>query len=333
MLALFWQDVVDHIEQWADLDLQPIFFADFAAQGVGQPLAKLDGPAWKFPQATLVLCQRAALRQEQLPALIGNDCPNTHPDVINPSFQSANPLEIWKYTLIMPDDTMRKASPKRYPIPAGEARAEITVINSRFIASLAPAFSVEEARAFINRIKAEFADASHNVPAFLIGYGPSLTAHCTDDGEPSGTAGRPALAVLQGSGLGDVVVVVTRYFGGTKLGTGGLVHAYSEAVKAVLVNLPRAEKIPTYTVMLACEYALFERIRLLIQSHRGEILDEDFGADVTVTARFAVWHLEPFQSALRELSRGALQAEIIETNPETIMPLGSFLNEAAGPDG
>ena len=213
---------------------------------------------------------------------------------------------------------------KRYPIPAQEARAEITVINSRFIASAAPAFSVEEAREFIARIRAEFPDASHNVPAFLIGYGASVTAHCTDDGEPAGTAGRPALAVLQGSGLGDVVVVVTRYFGGTKLGTGGLVHAYGEAVKALLAVLPRAEKIPTHTVMLACDYSYFERVRLLVQEHHGQILDEEFGADVTLTARFAVWSVEPFQNALRELSRGTLQAEIIETNPETIMPTGSF---------
>jgi uncharacterized YigZ family protein len=213
---------------------------------------------------------------------------------------------------------------KRYPIPAREARAEIMVINSRFIASAAPAFSVEQARAFIARIRAEFPDASHHVPAFLIGHGASVTAHCTDDGEPSGTAGRPALAVLQGSGLGDVVVVVTRYFGGTKLGTGGLVHAYGEAVKAVLAVLPRAEKVPTHTVMLACEYSYFERIRLLVQAHHGQVLDEDFGADVTITARFAAWHLEPFQAALRELTRGGLQAEIIESNPETIMPLDSF---------
>jgi uncharacterized YigZ family protein len=198
------------------------------------------------------------------------------------------------------------------------------VINSRFIASAAPAFSVEQARAFIARIRAEFPDASHHVPAFLIGHGASVTAHCTDDGEPSGTAGRPALAVLQGSGLGDVVVVVTRYFGGTKLGTGGLVHAYGEAVKAVLAVLPRAEKVPTHTVMLACEYSYFERIRLLVQAHHGQVLDEDFGADVTITARFAAWHLEPFQAALRELTRGGLQAEIIESNPETIMPLDSF---------
>ncbi len=210
---------------------------------------------------------------------------------------------------------------RRYPIPAGETRAEIQVKNSRFIATAAPVFSVEEARDFIARVKAEFADASHNVPAFLVGFGPAVTAHCSDDGEPSGTAGRPALAVLQGSGLGDVAVVVTRYFGGTKLGTGGLVRAYSDAMKAVLDILPRAEKVPTHTIMVAVPYSFFERLRLLMDAHGGEILDEDFAADVTVTGRFITDRFPAFQSALAEQSNGTLAAEIIETNEETIMPL------------
>jgi putative IMPACT (imprinted ancient) family translation regulator len=86
-------------------------------------------------------------------------------------------------------------------IPAQETRIEIKVLNSRFIATAAPVFSVDEAKGFIARVKSEFADASHNVPAYLIGHGATIVAHCHDDGEPSGTAGRPALAVLQGSGL------------------------------------------------------------------------------------------------------------------------------------
>ena len=216
---------------------------------------------------------------------------------------------------------------RRYPIPAEETREEIRVSNSRFIVTAAPAFSVDEAKAFIKKVQAEFSDASHNVPAFLIGYGPSVTAHCNDDGEPSGTAGRPMLAVLQGSGLGDIVVVVTRYFGGTKLGTGGLVRAYGDAVKAVLENLPLAEKVPTHTVMMAVPYNLFEQVKLLIGAHNGRVLDEEFAADVTITAQFAVEQFDDFQNALRELSHGRLEAEIIETNPETIMPLGSFARE------
>ena len=214
--------------------------------------------------------------------------------------------------------------PSRYPIPAQETRVEIRVSNSRFIATVAPVFSVEEARAFISKVKEEFSDASHNVPAFLVGYGPSVTAHCSDDGEPSGTAGRPALAVLQGSGLGDIAVVITRYFGGTKLGTGGLVRAYGDAVKEVLETLPLAEKVPTHTVLMAVPYNFFEQVKLLIEVHNGRVLDEEFAADVTITAQFTVEQFDPFQDALRELSHGRLEAEIVETNPETIMPLGSF---------
>jgi len=214
----------------------------------------------------------------------------------------------------------------RYLIPARETRAEIVVVNSRFIATAAPVFSVDEAKAFVARIRAEFADASHNVPAFVVGHGSSVIAHCSDDGEPSGTAGRPALAVLQGSGLGDAAVVVTRYFGGTKLGTGGLVRAYSEAVREVLRALPLAERVPTHTVMIVVPYNLFEPARLLVAEHRGKILDEDFAGDVTLTVRFAVEHFPVFQAALQELSAGRVAAEIVETDEATIMPMEGSLS-------
>lgn len=210
---------------------------------------------------------------------------------------------------------------KRYPVPAEEVRREMMVSNSRFIATLRPVFSVDEAKAFVARVREEYADASHNVPVYLVGYGSSVTAHCSDAGEPSGTAGQPALAVLRGSGLGDVAVVVTRYFGGTKLGTGGLVRAYSEAVRMVIEAVPRAEKVLTHTVMLALPYRLLERARLLVASNRGQVLDEDFGIDVTLTARFPVEQLDTFQEALSELSNGAVQGEIVETT-EILMPFG-----------
>lgn len=213
---------------------------------------------------------------------------------------------------------------KRYPIPAKETRVEIKVRNSRFIATAAPVFSVDEAKAFVARVKAEFADASHNVPAYQVGFGAAVTAHCSDDGEPAGTAGRPALAVVQGSGLGDIAVVVTRYFGGTKLGTGGLVRAYGDAVKAVLDVLPRAEKVPTHTVLLTIPYSYVERIRLLVAEHNGRLLEEAFATDVDVLTQFTTSRFPAFQAALTELSHGSLTAEILETNEETIMPLGSF---------
>ena len=207
-----------------------------------------------------------------------------------------------------------------YPIPARRVHNETIVVNSRFIATLAPVFSVAEAKAFVAEVRAEFSDASHNVPAFVVGYGSSVTAHCSDDGEPSGTAGRPALAVLQGSGLGDAAVVVTRYFGGTKLGTGGLVRAYGDAVRQVLAVVPLAKRVPVHTVMIGLPYNLFEQTSLLIEAHAGQLLDKDFAAEVTLTARFPVSALDAFQSALRELSHGAREAVIVETG-EVLMPI------------
>src|SRR4030095_2751575 len=132
---------------------------------------------------------------------------------------------------------------KTYLIPLNESRREHVAVNSRFIATLTPAFSVEGARAFIARIKKEFADATHNVPAYIIGGRNTRTEFCSDDGEPSGTSGKPALTVLRGSGLGDVAVVVTRYFGGTLLGTGGLVTAYTESTQMVVNAVVRGRRV------------------------------------------------------------------------------------------
>jgi uncharacterized YigZ family protein len=206
-------------------------------------------------------------------------------------------------------------------IPAREAQASIRVANSRFIATAAPAFSVDEARAFIDRINREFDDATHNVPAFIIGHGATVTTHCSDDGEPSGTAGPPTLAVLQGSGLGDVALVVTRYFGGTKLGTGGLVKAYSGATREVLSVLPRAVKLSTHTIQVKVHYRHYEQLLRLIADHHGETLEEVFAADVTVTARLPQRALQGFRDALQELSRGQAKADILESSDATILPL------------
>ena len=202
---------------------------------------------------------------------------------------------------------------KNYPIPLHEIRREHTVVNSKFIATLAPVLNADQAHGFIARIKKEFADASHNVPAYIIGGGNTVTEYFSDDGEPSGTAGKPALIVLRGSGLGDVAVVITRYFGGTLLGTGGLVKAYTESTQMVVNAVGRGRRVAVHVALLAIPYSLLERVRLMVRRNQGEVLGEDFAADITMTLQFPVEPFEGFQNELRELSAGKIQAEIIES--------------------
>jgi uncharacterized YigZ family protein len=202
---------------------------------------------------------------------------------------------------------------KPYSVPLNEIRREHVVVNSRFIATLAPVFSIDEARSFKTRVKKEFADATHNVPVYIIGGGNTVTEYFSDDGEPAGTAGKPALAVLRGSGLGDAALVITRYFGGTLLGTGGLVKAYTESAQMVVNAVGRGQRVPVHVVLLAIPYNLLERVRLLATHQRGEVLGEDYAADITMTMHFPVDEFDAFQVGLRELSAGKLQAEVIET--------------------
>jgi uncharacterized YigZ family protein len=207
-----------------------------------------------------------------------------------------------------------------YTIPLNEIRREHVVFNSRFIATLAPALTMEDARAFILHIKKEFADASHNFPAYIIGGGKTVIEFCSDDGEPSGTSGKPALAVLRGSGLGDVAVVITRYFGGKLLGTGGLVKAYTESTQLVVNAVGRGRRIPVHVAMVTIPYNLLERVRLMVRRNAGELLGEDYAEDVTMTLQFPVESSERFQNELKELSAGRFWAEVIESK-ETIVKI------------
>ena len=209
---------------------------------------------------------------------------------------------------------------KPYTIPLNEIRREYLAANSHFIATLAPALSVESARIFIARVRDEYSDATHNVPAYIIGGGNTVTEFCSDDGEPAGTAGKPALAVLRGSGLGDVAVVITRYFGGTLLGTGGLVKVYTESTQLVVNAVGRGRRVQVHAAMVAIPYNLLERVRLMAGRNHGEVLGEDFAEDVTMTLQFPVGSFDGFQQDLQELSAGKLKAEVIETK-ETIVKL------------
>ena len=191
-----------------------------------------------------------------------------------------------------------------YLIPAEVRRIEIEVARSRFITTVGPAKTVDEAKAFIRQIRDEMPDASHHVYAFRIGYGASVTEGMSDDGEPSGTSGPPTLSVVRGSKIGDIVLVTTRYFGGTKLGTGGLVRSYSEAAHIAINDLKTEEKIEKRLLGIELPYSLFEQAKLLIAEHGGDIEDEDFAANVTLMVRFRQPDIEAFSDALRELSAG-----------------------------
>jgi len=206
-------------------------------------------------------------------------------------------------------------------IPARRIETEFTDHHSRFITNMGPAFSVEEAQAFIARIKSKYPDATHHVPVYLIGHDSATVAHCSDAGEPSGTAGQPALSVLRGSGLGDIVGVVTRYFGGTKLGTGGLVRAYGDSIRLALEKLPRARKIATTSLMFVIPYSIYDQSQRIINNYLGVITDQDFGADVTLTARLADTRLDSFTSRMVELTRGKIEFITLEHRKNTIMPL------------
>ncbi len=210
---------------------------------------------------------------------------------------------------------------KQRLIPLEPVQTEILVVNSRFITNLEYAGSVEEARAHLARVRGHHPTATHNVSAFIIGHGNSIVTHCSDDGEPSGTAGRPALAVLQGSGLGNVSVVVTRYFGGTLLGTGGLVRAYGDAVREVLKGVKFAALLPTTTLMFITPYRLYDQVLRLIEAHNGQVLDTAFLEEITVTVRFKDEEVEAFSGQLGNLSAGQVMPIMVEQNPETVFPL------------
>jgi uncharacterized YigZ family protein len=193
-----------------------------------------------------------------------------------------------------------------YRIPTGIVRVEHEVSRSRFIATLNHAETVEAAREFIASIRAEMPDASHHVYAFKVGYGSSVIEGLSDDGEPTGTSGPPVMAVLRGAEVGDVVLVVTRYFGGTKLGTGGLVRAYGDAARAVLAAMTTRLKIEMKSLGLTLPYPLYERAKIIAANHEATIDSEEFAADVTLYLTLPASQVEPFTAAIRDLSNGKI---------------------------
>ncbi len=203
-----------------------------------------------------------------------------------------------------------------YAIPARAARVDLRFKNSRFIGVADRAGSVDEAQAFLHRTREQFPDASHHVYAFAVGHGSTVTHGMSDNGEPSGTAGRPVLAVLAGSNIGDVAVVVVRYFGGTKLGTGGLVRAYTETAQEVLAALPTERKVSRVAVDIAVPYAYLELCKSTIVE-AGLIDKEIYGADVQLRAQVEEHRLEETRQQLLDLSSGRIRmTDIVEESKD-----------------
>lgn len=202
----------------------------------------------------------------------------------------------------------------RYPIPDTTLyRVEDVIKKSQFIVTLAHAPSVEEAKAFVAAIKAEFPDATHNCWAYQAGPpGSTAKVGMSDDGEPHGTAGKPMLNVLLHANVGEIAAVVTRYFGGTKLGTGGLVRAYSGMVKLGLDTLPLREKITPVRLEVVIDYSSVTLFKRMLPDYEIKVLEETFGADATFFVEMPKEHADAFTTAVVELTNGNALIEIIE---------------------
>ena len=180
------------------------------------------------------------------------------------------------------------------------------VRGSRFIADVAPAADEAAALAFVDALRGREPDATHHCWAFRLENGRERSS---DDGEPAGTAGAPILRRLQGADLADVVLVVTRYFGGTKLGTGGLVRAYGAAAAAVLDDAPIVARPVFTTFTLTHPYDRSGAVEAVLTAHGAELLDADYGADVTLRVAVPRDDADAFAHALSEATAGTVVAE------------------------
>lgn len=185
---------------------------------------------------------------------------------------------------------------------------EIVEKKSRFIATVRKVESEEEAVLFIEEMKKKYWDARHNCSAFVIGTRGELS-RCSDDGEPSGTAGRPMLEVLLGDGVRNVAVVVTRYFGGVLLGTGGLVRAYTQAVQAGLAASKIGEMCQGHEILLKIDYNGIGKVLYLLGQHGIEAFESDYGVDVSLKIRVRSQDAEGLEKEMVEATSGKIQWE------------------------
>ena len=190
-----------------------------------------------------------------------------------------------------------------------QVKAEIVVKGSRFLAEAIPCQKQDEARAILKAQKEKYADATHVVHAFMLGKAGEVMG-MSDDGEPSGTAGRPVLDVLKGSGATDIMLTVTRWFGGTLLGTGGLVKAYGGAAKELLSQCQESgaleEYVPKKEFSFECDYALYKSVKRAFDEFSIDGLSEDYSDKVCVKGRIPKSEAAAFFEKVKNLSAGKI---------------------------
>lgn len=193
--------------------------------------------------------------------------------------------------------------PEEYKVIYRGGEGEIIEKKSRFIATTVPVAAEEEALEFIEAMRKKYWNASHNCFAYVIG-GHAQLQRCSDDGEPGGTAGRPMLDVLLGEGIRNIAVVVTRYFGGTLLGTGGLVRAYSQATQSGLAASIIITKIPGIKLQITTDYTDLGKIQYILGQHKIPILNSTYTEKVELEILLSDKESPKVKSALTEATNG-----------------------------
>ena len=196
-------------------------------------------------------------------------------------------------------------------VPLESVQTELEVRKSKFLAFAMPCSSLTEAKHMVNTLKAEHPGANHVVHAAVVGeHGDEFSY--SDDREPKNTAGRPVLEVLKGSGITNVAIYIVRYFGGTLLGTGGLVKAYGESAKNVLEIIRTEELIEKCNFSITTSYNLYEPIKKLLIEANATIVDEQFATDVVIEGTLAITEKDQISSGITELSNGRDQVIFTE---------------------
>jgi uncharacterized YigZ family protein len=202
--------------------------------------------------------------------------------------------------------------PTRFLIPARTHRVEEVILKSRFITCASHAPDAEAAQGFLATVREEFPDATHHCWAFVAGPpGSTLSIGMSDDGEPHGTAGRPMLNALLHSDVGEVVAVCTRYYGGTKLGTGGLSRAYSGGVKLVLESLPTQEKVDRVTLDITVDYEVVTVLKRLLDDQEAKGVEEEYGAKVRFRVAVPRESVDSVREAVAGMTRGQGEVEVL----------------------